>query len=74
MDIPPRAPCPGDLILDRYMPNATETEREEARETLRAYAMVILRIATRLATEEYEQEIRARAADGVNLMQATSPL
>lgn len=60
-------PRPGDLILNRYMLNATEEEREDARENLRAYATVILRIATRLATEEYEQEIRAREPDKVGL-------
>jgi hypothetical protein len=49
----------GDLILDRYMSDSSEVEREEARENLRAYAKVVLRIATRLATEEYEQAIRA---------------
>ena len=67
MDTPLRTPRPGDLILNRYMPNATEEEREEARDNLRAYAMVVLRIATRLATEEYEREIRAREADEVRL-------
>jgi hypothetical protein len=56
------------------MPNATETEREEARANLRAYAMVVLRIATRLATEEYEQEIRARETDDVRLKRGTPPL
>jgi hypothetical protein len=45
---------PGDFILDRYMIGATDEEREAARENLRQYAAVILRIATRLATEEYE--------------------
>ena len=67
MNTPQRANRPGDLILDRYMPNASEAEREEARENLRAYAAVVLRIATRLATEEYEQAIRANAADKVAL-------
>jgi hypothetical protein len=67
-------PRPGDLILNRYMLNATEAEREESRENLRAYATVILRIATRLATEEYEQEIRAREADKVGLENIISTL
>ena len=47
---------PGDLILDRYMPYATKEEREAARENLRQYAEVILRIATRLAEEKAERE------------------
>jgi hypothetical protein len=74
MDTAQRARRPGDLILDRYMPSAPEAEREAARENLWAYAMVVLRIATRLATEEYEQEIRVRGADEVRLKRGTPPL
>lgn len=47
---------PGDLILDRYMPDATPEQREEARENLRAYLRVALRIATRLENEARERE------------------
>jgi len=43
---------PGDLILDRYMPNATEEEREAARQHLRDFAAALLRIFERLAREE----------------------
>ena len=64
---------PGDLILDRHMPTATEDEREAARETLRAYAAVVLRIATRLATEEYENAIRANATGAVNFPDGKTP-
>ena len=71
MDTPLRTPRPGDLILNRCMPNATEENREGARDNLRAYATVVLRIATRLATEEYEREIRARVADGVSSKRIT---
>jgi len=46
---------PGDLILNRYMPNATEEEREAARENLREFAIVIVGIAERIAKEENEQ-------------------
>ena len=67
MNTPQRARPPGDIILDRYMPNASEAEREKARENLRAYAAVVLQIATRLATEEYEQAIRTNGADKVAL-------
>ena len=49
---------PGDLILDRYMPHATEVEREAARENLRQYAEIILRIAKRLAKKDMEREKR----------------
>jgi hypothetical protein len=74
MDNAQRARRPGDFVLDRYMPNAAEEEREAARENLRAYAMVVLRIATRLATEEYEQETRVKEADEVRLKGGTPPL
>lgn len=47
---------PGDLILDRYMSDATDEEREAARDNLRQYAEVVLGIAKRLATEEIEAE------------------
>lgn len=46
---------PGDLILDRYMPNATEHEREVARENLRECAKIVVGIAKRLAKEENER-------------------
>ena len=64
---------PGDFILDRYMPDATPVQREEARENLRAYAAVVLRIATRLATEEYEQAIRASGTGAVSFESGTTP-
>lgn len=35
---------PGDIILDRYLPNATPEEREIARENLRAILAMYLRI------------------------------
>lgn len=42
----------GDLILDRYMPNETEEDREAARENLRQFATIVVGIAKRLAREE----------------------
>jgi|CXWL01.1.fsa_nt_gi hypothetical protein len=45
---------PGDLILNRYMPDATEEECEAARENLREFAVVVVGIAKRLAKEESE--------------------
>lgn len=35
---------PGDIILDRYLPSATEEEREHARENLRRLAKYLLRV------------------------------
>lgn len=60
---------PGDLILDKYMPNATEEEREAARKNLREYAVIVVEIAKRLAKEEAEhakeilEELRALIGD-----------
>lgn len=45
---------PGDVILDRYMPDATEVEREAARENLHQYAGIVFGIAKRLMREERE--------------------
>lgn len=53
---------PGDVFLDRYMPGASEEEREEARQNLYAYFAVLLKIATRRADEDWERGIRP---DGV---------
>lgn len=46
---------PGDLILDRYMPDAKLEEREQARDNLYSFAAVILRICTRIARERGER-------------------
>jgi hypothetical protein len=43
---------PGDAILDRYMPNATREEREEARENLRKLVRILLAVFERAAREE----------------------
>jgi hypothetical protein len=56
---------PGDLIVDRYMPGATQEDRDAARANLYAFAAVLLRCATRRANEEYESEIRASAPSAV---------
>lgn len=56
---------PGDVILDHYMPNASEADREAARENLRAFAAAILRICTRIADERNATAIRTQEADEV---------
>lgn len=38
---------PGDLILDRYMPDASADDREAAREVLREFAIVFFGIVRR---------------------------
>lgn len=57
---PPRQP--GDLILDKYMPNATPLEREEARFNLLQYAKVIIAINKRIEADENRKK-QADAAD-----------
>ena len=43
---------PGDIILDRYMPNASLEKREAARERLKRLAALIVRVHKRLLNEE----------------------
>ena len=47
---------PGDLILNKYMPNATSKEREEARDNLKAYVAAVMQIQKRIAREEAEKK------------------
>lgn len=42
---------PGDLIIDRYLPDASPEKREEAREALRAHALLLVRIGERVLEE-----------------------
>jgi len=42
---------PGDLILDRYLPEADEETRERAREVLRAHALLLIGIGERIEAE-----------------------
>ena len=73
MDTPQQENRPGDLILNRYMPNATEEVRDEARENLRRLARVLLRIEERLAREWYEKQIRGSGGVKVDSERDTSP-
>ena len=45
---------PGDLFLDRYMPNATEGERELAYENLRGLISILVKIDQRIARGKSE--------------------
>jgi len=58
-------PQPGDIFLDRYMPNASHAAREEARQNLHNVFAVLLRIATRCANEDYEAAIRLKRSPAV---------
>lgn len=46
---------PGDLILDRYMPQATAEEREAARTNLRTLLATLMRIEERCALDDSGQ-------------------
>jgi hypothetical protein len=50
---------PGEMLLDRYMPNASEAERAQAYENLRGLIVILVEIDRRLAREHREREIRA---------------
>lgn len=41
-DMTPSSPRPGDLLLDRYLPEATPREREEEHQNLRRFAKTLL--------------------------------
>ena len=57
-DAPKNSPQPGDLILDRYLPDATPEKREEAREVLREHALLLIRIGERILAEERAKEAK----------------
>lgn len=43
---------PGDLLLDRYLPDADEARREEAREIFRQYTLHLIAIGERIRREQ----------------------
>jgi len=49
---PNKSNRPAGLFLDRYMPNVTEKEREEAYENLRGLIAILVEIDERLAREK----------------------
>jgi len=55
---------PGDYVLDRYMPDATPEEREDARETLRQFAIACYAIISRLEREQAQRDSRGRPSKG----------
>lgn len=51
--------CPGSDILDRYLSNADEAVREEARDNLRRLVALAIRVNERLAAQNPQIPIRA---------------
>jgi len=49
---------PGDHILDRHLPNANESTREEARENLRRLVELVIRVNERLMAQSPQGGIR----------------
>ena len=49
---PAPARRPGQLFLDRYMPDASEEERKAAYDNLRALITIIVEVDRRLAREK----------------------
>jgi len=43
---------PGDLIIDRYLKDASEEEREEAQDQLRKFALLLIEIGERITEEQ----------------------
>lgn len=65
MDAKPINHQPGDLILNRYMPDATPAEREAARENLRRLARLLIRVHERLALDNPQSAIRPSDEDTI---------
>jgi hypothetical protein len=59
------ARIPGDIILDRYLPNATAEEREAARENLRRLARLLIRVHVRRALDNPQSAIRANGVSAL---------
>ena len=56
---------PEDIFLDRYIPNASEAEREQASENLRRLVRLLIRVHERLAWEKEGARIRANAGAAI---------
>jgi hypothetical protein len=58
-------PRPGFSIIERYMPDASSSEREEAYASLREYVGVLMRIEERVRRERDSTNLdgRPRIAD-----------
>ncbi len=61
----PTDPRPGWLIIDRYMSNASDEEREAAYENLKRLMSVLWEIDQRITREKREQERTQARSDPV---------
>jgi hypothetical protein len=60
-------PKPGDLLLDRYFPDADEVTRESARNAFRDFAAFILGIGERLITDENQPADSTKCDEGAKI-------
>ncbi len=47
---------PGDGLLDKYFPDADEATREAARDAFRKYALLLVRLGTKIDEDMRRQE------------------
>jgi aminoglycoside/choline kinase family phosphotransferase len=58
-------PAPEDRIIERHMAHASAEEKEAARQNLRAFARVLLRIEQRLVREWSVERTRTEAVSAL---------
>jgi hypothetical protein len=63
---------PGDVLLDRYLPDADEVTRELAREAFRDFACFLLRMGERLEQDEREAADSTKPEPGATISEAPS--
>ena len=63
---------PGDVLLDRYLPDADEETRERARDAFRDFAFFLLRIGERLDQEARDAASSTRSDPGATISEAPS--
>ena len=49
-------PQPGDHLLNKYFPDADNETRERAREAFRKYALILLRLGTKIEQEMLREQ------------------
>jgi hypothetical protein len=64
----------GDIILDRYLPNTSRAQREEALENLHRLARLIIRVNARLWRDNPQSEIRANGGREVESESSPNPV
>jgi hypothetical protein len=63
---------PGDVLLDRYFPDADDATRERAREAFRDFAFFLLRMGERLEQEGRDAPDSTTSLPGATISKARS--